>query len=106
MPTEIARATKNLSLGLMHGTSTTQDTVEPQHSATPNSAKSQAAESASEYFEYERQMRTVGYYANRGQYEVMQSAGITPAYSREMSNLGFGRPSPGILSECQDSGFD
>lgn len=102
VPTEIARATKSLSLGSMHSTSAVQGTAKAQHSVIPNPVKSQVAESAPELLEYERQMRAVGYDVHQGQYAVMQRAGITPDYATEMANLGLGRPSVGTLLELKE----
>ena len=108
VPTEIVGAGKNLSIRSTQGTSAQPKPAgvdgdpEAQHSLTPSPAPSQVTESAAEYFEYEKQMRAVGYDVNEGQYEVMQRAGITPAYAKEMSNLGFGRPSAGTLLKLKE----
>jgi beta-lactamase regulating signal transducer with metallopeptidase domain len=104
MPTEIARATKNLSLGSMHSTSAMQGAAEAQHSSAPSPIPSQVTESASDYFEYENQMRAVGYDVNQGKYAVMQRVGVTPAYAKEMAGLGFGTPPVGQLMKLKEQG--
>ena len=108
VPIEIVGVTKNLSIRSTHGSSApgkpagVHDVPDAQHSPTPSHAPSQVTESVSEYFEYEKQMRAVGYDVNHGQYDVLQQAGITPAYAKEMSNLGLGRPSAGTLLELKE----
>lgn len=104
MPAEIASATKNLSLRLTHNTPAPRKPAEVQeakHSPTPSPVTSPAPESAAQPLEYEKQMRATGYDFEQGQYEVLQHAGITPAYAEEMSNLGLGRPSAGVLLELK-----
>lgn len=101
MPTEIARATKNLSLRSRPTVAATQDTAKAQHSLAPNPAKIQEAEPVSELLEYETQMRAAGYQLRPSQYAIMRSAGITPVYAKEMANLGLGQPTVGNLLELK-----
>jgi beta-lactamase regulating signal transducer with metallopeptidase domain len=108
VPAEIVRSAKNLSIRSRYGTPApgkpagVDDAPEVQHAPTSSQAPAPVTASASEYIEYEKQMRAVGYDVNEGRYNVMQRAGITPAFAKEMSNLDLGRPATGTVLELKE----
>jgi beta-lactamase regulating signal transducer with metallopeptidase domain len=77
--------------------------VPPPHLGTESSVDIQSSPQYTfdQKLAYINQMRAVGYDHDESQYPVMEDAGITPAYAKEMANLGFGRPSVGDLLQMK-----
>jgi beta-lactamase regulating signal transducer with metallopeptidase domain len=99
LPAEIAHATKRLS----PQSTLSAPVLQKEPDKTPVSTKAaQRTDPALNILSYEEQMRRVGYDVEPAKYTVMQNAGVTPEYAKDMGNLGLGRPTVGTLLVLED----
>jgi beta-lactamase regulating signal transducer with metallopeptidase domain len=95
---EITLATQHLSL---HPESARPTPIGLTEQRLENRTSQPIDKSVSNTVDYQTQMKAAGYDVEEGQYTAMQKAAITPAYAKEMSGLGFGKPSVGTLLELR-----